>query len=373
MSHFSVLIVLPGTTKPEHIKNEIERRMEPWDENRRVEPYRSYEEGAAEDYWFVTAMRRGAEEHRADSPVEIRDSLLSRDGKTYRNGVGYVTRDEYIALEKADRADCATWADRLGEHPTWGTVAQLYNEKYGHGKELAAEGDESDSETLHYDQETGCAYTWSTYNPESKWDYWRIGGRWGGYFRVTQNGPGLITSPAGWDSSTRGDDGVQRVDGGPKRLLDFEAMRAEAGERANSLYDKWDAICADTPAATAWPDIASLAQLGDITWDEARRRYREQPRIAAAQKVDELSWGDCPVVRFMSGREEFVAEERRGAVPGYALVTLDEEWVAPGRMGWFGMSSDGPGERSGYRIAVNRYLDDKVTDDDFVIALDCHI
>lgn len=372
MSHFSVLITLPAQTPLEHLEDEIGRRMVRWDENRDVAPYRDYEEGGPEDYWFVTAMRRGAAEHRAAAPVEIRDSFMDRDGKTYRNGVGYVTRDEYIAMEKADRAERAAWAERLGEHPTWETVARLYNERYGHGKELATEGDASDSETLHYDPDTGRAYTVSTRNPEAMWDYWRIGGRWGGYFVVAQNGPGLITSRRGWDSPEPRGDGKQRADGGPKRLLDFDAMRAQAEIDANAEYDKWDTACADTPHADSWAHFYGLVELGEIAIDEARHQYREQPRIKAAKAAGLGDW-DCPVETFMSGREEYVAEMRRAAVPGYALVTLDEEWVAPGRMGWFGMSSDGAGERTGYRSAVNAYLDDKVSDDDFVVVLDCHI
>lgn len=372
MSHFSVLICLPGSTPLEKLEAEIGRRMERWDENRDVEPRREYEEGGAEDYWWATSVRRGAQELREGAPSRVRyDEVF----KWWSRGGSYNfdTEAEARKHERDDREDDSRWAERLGEHPTWEIVAALYNEKFGHGKELATAGDETDSETLHCDSETGRAYTMTTRNPESFWDYWRIGGRWGGYFLVTQNGPGLITSPAGWDSPKPEKDGRQRVDGGPKRLLDFEAMRDEAEQQANALHDKWDAICADTPAATSWPDFASLAQLGDITWDGARRRYREQPRIAAAQRLDELSWSDCPVVRFMSGREEYVAEARKGAVPGYALVTLDGEWCAPGRVGWFGMSSDGPGERSGYHSAVNAYLADKVAADDFVIALDCHI
>lgn len=372
MSHFSVLICLPGSTPLEKLEDEIGRRMERWNENRDVEPYRDYEEGGPEDYWWVGAMRRGAEAHRTNAPVELRDSIMNRDEKVYRNGVGYQTRDEYIAYEIADRERDARWAERLGEHPTWETVATLYNERYGHGKQLATEGDASDSETLHYDPETGRAYTMSTRNPEAMWDYWRIGGRWGGYFLVGQNGPGLITSPRGWDSPEPEADGKQRADGGPKRLLDFEAMRAEAEAKANAEYDKWDAACTGTPHADSWAHFYGLVEVGEIDRDEARRRYNAQPRIKAAKAAGLGGW-DCPVEQFMSGREEYVAEMRRAAVPGYALVTLDEEWVAPGRMGWFGMSSDGAGERSGYRSAVNAYLDDKVADDDLLIALDCHI
>jgi hypothetical protein len=371
MSHFSVLVTLPAGTPPEMIEKEIARRMEPWNEGRRVEPYRSYEEGGPEGYWWVSAMRRGAQEHHTNAPVEVRDSIMDRDGKVYRSGVGYQTRDEYIAYEKADREDDARWADRLGEHPTWETVVSLYNEKYGHGKELATSSDESDSETLHYDPESDRAYTWSTCNPESKWDYWRIGGRWSDYF-LARSGPGLISARRGWDSPSHPNDGKLRAEGGPKRLLDFDAMRDEAAVKAHAEYDKWDAVCADTPHADSWEHFYGLTTVGEIGIDEARRRYHAQPRIEAARKAELGDW-DCPVTKFMSGREEYVAEQRLAAVPGYALVTLDGQWAAPGRMGWFGMSSDEPGERSGYRHAVNAYLADKVADDDFVIVLDCHI
>lgn len=364
MSHFSVLICLPASTPLERLDDEVGRRMERWNENRDVEPYRNYEEGGPEDYWWVSAMRRGAEHHRSGTGLKPYnpDMLASFSSDE--------TRDT-PERQRAEFAEDAAWAERLGEHPTWETVAKLYNERYGYGAELAKPGDATDSETLHYDAESGRAYTFSARNPESMWDYWRIGGRWSDYF-LAHSGAGLVTAARGWDSPKPPTDSKLRADGGPKRLLDFDAMREQAGRDAHAEYDKWDVVCTGTPPAQSWQEIGSLAKLGEITWDEARRRYNTQPRVEAAKRAGIGDW-DCPVEKFMSGREEFVAEQRRGAVPGYALVTLDEEWIAPGRMGWFGASSDGPGERSGYRAAVNAYLDDKVADDDFVIVLDCHI
>lgn len=371
MSHFAVLICLPASTPMEKLEDEIGRRMERWNEDRDVAPYRVYEEGAAEDYWWVSSVRRGAQELRDGAPSKVRHDDLF---KWWSLGGAYhfTTEAEAEEHERKDRESDARWADRLGEHPTWETVAKLYNERYGHGAEVATADDTSDSETLRYDPESGRAYTISTRNPESMWDYWRIGGRWGDYF-LARSGAGLITARRGWDSPERPTDGKVRAEGGPKRLLDFEGMRAEAEVKANAECDKWDAVCADTPVAQGWQEISSLARLGEITWDEARHRYRSQPRIEAARMAGIDAWGDCPVETFLSGREEYVAEQRRGAVPGYALVTLDEEWAAPGRMGWFGMSSDEPGTRSAYRSAVNTYLDDKVAADDFVVVLDCHI
>jgi hypothetical protein len=371
MSHFSVLIILPAGTPPERIENEIGRRLERWNENRDVEPYRDYEEGGPEEYWWVSSVRRGAQELSEGAPSQVRyDDLFKKwsVGGSYR----FDTEAEAKQHERDDREKDARWADQLGEHPTWDVVAQLYNECYGHGKELATEGDASDSETLHFDPESGRAYTMSTRNPESLWDYWRIGGRWGGYFIASKPGVGLLTAHRSWDSPQQPVDDKTRADGGPKRLLDFEAMRGEAETRANGEYDKWEAVCAETPIAQSWAHFCGLVDVGEINRDESRRRYNGQPRIEAAKRAGLGDW-DCPVEKFMPGREEYVAEARRGAVPGYALVTLDEEWIAPGRMGWFGMSSDEAGSRSACRSAVNAYLDEKVADDDLLIALDCHI
>lgn len=363
MSHFSVVICLPGSTPLEDLEDEIGRRMVRWDENRVVEQHRVYEDGGPEEFWWVSSVRRGAEHHRDGTGLKP----YKPDELGWSSESSKKTHDE----QRADFARDAGWVTRLGRTPTWETVAALYNECYGYGKELARKGDDFDSETLHYDPETGRAYTFSCSNPEAKWDYWRIGGRWGDYF-LARPGPGLITAERGWDSPKAEGDGKLRAEGGPKALLDFAAMRDEAEVKANAEYDKWDAACTDTPPARSWPEMYSLVELGEITLDEARRQYNAQPRIVAAKKAGIGEW-DCPVETFMSGREEYVAEARRAAVPGYALVTLDEEWVAPGRMGWFGMSSDEPGRRSGYRSAVNAYLEDKLADDDFVVVLDCHI
>lgn len=149
-------------------------------------------------------------------------------------------------------------------------------------------------------------------------------------------------------------------------------MRDAAAREANARYDKWEAISAATPVAQSWSHFTGLVEVGEIDIKTARSQYHSQPRIAAAKAADLENWDGCVVDEFLPPREEYVAEARCGAVPAYALVTLDREWVAPGRMGWFGMSSDGPGERSGYRIAVNTYLD-QLDPDTFLVVVDCHI
>lgn len=60
------------------------------------------------------------------------------------------------------------------------------------------------------------------------------------------------------------------------------------------------------------------------------------------------------------------------AVPGYALITTEGEWIAPGRMGWWGMSSETADDRDQYRKQVNDYID-ALPDSARLIAVDCHI
>lgn len=363
MSHFSVLVCVPAGTDPAKLDDYLTDVTARWDENRDVEPYRDYEDGSADGYWWVASVRRGAEHHRNGTGLRPHNP-----GALGWSSHGPVK--ETPERQRAAFAEAAKWAERLGDNPTWETVVRCYNELYHPGNEVAVAGDTSDSERLHYDAETGRAYTVSTRNPESMWDYWRIGGRWKDYFVYREQVPGLIWGERSWDSPEATPARERRCDGGPISGLDFEALRSAAALDASGRYDRWEEITATRPPATAWEHFAGLADLGELTWDEARRRYNGQPAIAAAAK--EFGWGGCPVAEFLPPREEYVAEARRGAVPGYALVTLDREWMAPGRMGWFGMSSEEPSERSAYRVAVNQYLE-QVGPATILVVLDCHI
>jgi hypothetical protein len=352
MSHFCVLVCLPGATPREDLLDVIGARMERWNEDREVEPYRNYEEGSAEDFWWAKSIRRNAEHYRNGTGIKPYD----QDGPTVSSESSRKPPDD----QRAHLAWGALLAGRLDEPATWETVVTLYRERYGDG----------DDDRLHYDGDTDRAYTMSTYNPDSKWDYWRIGGRGRDRFVAKQESPLLVHSKRDWDSPKATHVRQRRCDGGPIRLLDFEAMRREAEKKANARYTDWETVAAKHPTARGWDHFVGLVEAKSIDIGGARRTYGDQPLIAEWRTRDE--WGDCPVQEFMPPREEYVARARAAAVPGYALVTLDEEWLAPGRMGWFGGSSDGPGEREAYHVAANKYLE-TVNPDIILVALDCHI
>lgn len=379
MSHFSVLICLPSETPVRELEDRIGAVMAPWDESRQLDQWRDYEDGSASEYWWVSAVRGGAEKHKTlteiglDAYVERRVmELLAKRRNWHRDLRAEVRAD--VAKSAAEWADDARWAAKLDDPATWETVVRLYNEKYHRANAVAVPGDHDESDDrLHYDAETGRAYSLTRSNPDAKWDYWRIGGRWRNYFVAKEIGAGVLNSRRDWDAPDEPADKLLHCDGGPKRYLDFEAMRDAAAVKAHDRYDQWEAVCDGTPAAKPWSHFTGLVDVKEMDIEDAREAYRAQPRVQKAQatKLDD-GWGQCVIDEFLSDRDEYVAEARRGAVPGYALVTLEGQWLAPGRMGWFGMSSDGAGERGAYRVAANRYLDD-LKGDRLVVALDCHI
>jgi hypothetical protein len=381
MTHFTVLVCLPNDFPLRNLAERLEDVMAPWNENLSVEPHRSYEQGTAENHWWVSSIRQGAEKHKTltEGGVDAYiDRYVPQQLATRRDwGMDLHAKVKAsVEMHAPGWAEDAEWAAKLPDPVTWQAVVELYNAKFHPATALAVVDDKPDAHDdnqLHYDPQIDRAFTWSTRNPNSKWDYWSIGGRWHGHFIAKRLGAGLISGHRCSDSPNQPVDNLLRCDGGPKGLLDFEAMRAANASRAHDRYDRWEAVCKDTPVAKPWSYFAGLVEAQAATIEEAREQYQSQPRIQKARTTQlDDTWGGCVVEEFLPDRDEYVTQARAAAVPGYALVTLDGQWLAPGQMGWFGMSSDGPGERQAYHVAANRYLDD-LKDDHLVVLLDCHI
>jgi hypothetical protein len=242
---------------------------------------------------------------------------------------------------------------------TWADVARLYNEKYGDGEEQMLV------------DESGRAYSMSTRNPDAKWDYWRIGGRWGGRFPYRQEHAADIIRPErGWDSPE-----VimpMRCDGGPKRALDLDALREEKAVQARKEWQGYRDLVAGTPDAIPWAEFrAMLDTLPGYTIDRAREEYHSQPRVQAIKKSD-FRYHDDPVAEFAIPVDLYAEKARAQAIPGFAMLTLDGRWMAPGRMGWFAATDATDSTRIGYLEAANAYIG-QLPDDAWLIAVDCHI
>tara|TARA_R110000796_G_scaffold1673_3_gene6973 strand:+ start:16063 stop:16899 length:837 start_codon:yes stop_codon:yes gene_type:complete len=194
----------------------------------------------------------------------------------------------------------------------------------------------------------------STYNPNSKWDWYKIGGRWEGMLMDKQGNPcnsGLISE------------------------LDFLTPRVEAEETALKYFDEVSALFkggkVPQPKLT-WEQILGAGHIGDI--DTKRKFYHNQTAMIEIAKVkeenrDKFGFFFEPA-DFKCTREEYGKRAFNGAFSTYAMLK-DGEWFEKGQMGWWGMSND-EFTQADWDIEMNKMLD-SLEDDVEVTIVDCHI
>lgn len=392
MSHYSLIVALPPGSD---IQEELDKRLAPYDENKSVEPYKDFEKAESPaDFWWYQSIKRDAEtvanqDHSKILPYDPDQLGISSASSRY------TPEQQWAEFER----DAAIF-NSLPNPPTWQAVCDAYNARWDH-QPYDEDGD-LDRSYMRVDEETGKPYTLSTYNPKSKWDYWRIGGRWPRYFAVCQPKSSwwegeCIQEPLSWEWQPRpwGEeskpdrDARDRLDhswveAGPRGMLDFEAMRLKEENQVRQEYADFMRFVKQTGFSLentkGWSEfVTEFIELenSEEKWairDRAREVYRLQPLVAALNASEEYRWAwDCLIDKYRKNDlEELVRQARRDAVPGYATLTLEGNWVAPGEMGWFGCSSDDDESRAEYKEWANGYLEG-LPSDTILVVLDLHI
>lgn len=191
---------------------------------------------------------------------------------------------------------------------------------------------------------------YSTFNPNSEWDWWVIGGRWSDFF-----GEG------------RGD--MVRV-----KDIDWEAERDRVTKESHAEYDRFEEATKGLTLKHTWKDLYDT--YGDDRRGEARETYHAQEWVKAAKTCADLLF-EAPEVYFKhnaGGREAFITDKIAGVGVPYAFIDRDGEWVSRGDMGWFGISTDDK-EPFDWAAAYFKYLDEVKREDPeaLVVSIDFHI
>lgn len=222
-----------------------------------------------------------------------------------------------------------------------------------------------------------CAYYYmSTWNREAELDGWKIGGRWSRHFKPRCTGDrDLIHGEAPTGAGVAADAGSALagwVAGGLKSALDIDGTRDEVGGLAAREWDAFDGQRKQHPPALGWSGFLarSIAEPDAYPITRARADYQAQPLVAALSLVRPFM-APCPIDQHGVGRDAYIQQERDRAIPGYALLTLEGEWVKPGDIGMFGTSSADEGSMAIYRDRVNAYVD-ALPDDTWLIVTECH-
>lgn len=222
-------------------------------------------------------------------------------------------------------------------------------------------------------------------NPNRKWDWYQVGGRWSG----------MIVPKAGTRTGRTGSRSLldtsaptpNRVDVIRKGDIDFDTMRAgitqERLDSINKAFDKLrekDASLSDDVIVQKWQQVIDLYDTQLKAWGDAGRPGRlwdfindRSPELKALREegIVDLGFGFFNTIP-QDVRDPFAwARNVTNALSTYAFLGQDGVWRQRGEMGWFGMSSDEMTTDqwdAEYEKALQAIPDDK-----YVAVVDCHI
>lgn len=220
------------------------------------------------------------------------------------------------------------------------------------------------------DEKTGKYGRW--YNPNQKWDWYMMGGRWVGFFKMKNGTGGVPGDPSFMVDPPR----AGFADQARKGEIDFEGMRAKAAKEAGEKFDKVQRACdGQIPKLDFFWEDLNNPRFQHLSIQEKREAYRHQDGMVKWTSFRKKADGNdmfcfLDLEEFQETKEEYVERARLDAIATFAVVK-DGKWYERGDMGWWGIVSDEK-DRDTWRREFNALIDG-VSDDTLLTVVDCHI
>lgn len=206
-------------------------------------------------------------------------------------------------------------------------------------------------------------------NPNAKWDWYQVGGRWSGFLKKKEGVEGLLGSPGVFGNQPK-EGGVDIITKGD---VDWEGMRNEGLERAKIRYELvWKGI-KDTTECKSWDEVKEMFP-ADIEFESVRDFYHNQERIVSFRKVCSenvnLFGHFSEIDEYLTDEKTYLEREANKSITTYAVVK-DSVWFQKGKMGWWGISTD--------EITQDEWnkkyweMIQSIPDDTILTLVDCHI
>jgi hypothetical protein len=287
---------------------------------------------------------------------------LSFTSKNWGDGKGYRAKVHFIPDD---------WSEVKIPRPQVETFAKFLDDNYG--RKVVAAGEEPDLSDEHkygyavLDEQGEVVKVINRTNPNAEWDWWVVGGRWSGFFKLKNITESLSRGKLGQPSAfgPNRDDLDGRADICQIRDIDLDGMRSEAAQTALEEFDKAHAVI----AGRELPDFEALrAECGD-DHEMFREKFWKHPVLVELNAIKPF-WNADEVTGLRRTREQVEAEARAGAISTFAVLK-DGKWHERGSMGWFGMVSDEK-DYGKWASEFNAMLDNSPPET-WVAVVDCHI
>jgi hypothetical protein len=334
MSHFTVLVELDEKIDPRDekaVNARLEVLLAAYDEKTQVAPNKYYPEDLSQVIIDCTETQTSdggrktlppTLERRwnpADGPYGLNEPILRAD------------RQDSVAFEAlvtTQQEKYEAWRRQLQTLYTPAEVAAAYNARH----KLVPTNDPADPEPWYAD--AAGVYSWTRYNPKSRWDWYEVGGRWSGFFLAKATANGDLGNPE--LSAQRPPDSLRR-DVLRKGDLDLEALSAEQDKTLRA------------------------------EWEMAHDTFPDNPQMAARFKAE--IYGIAPadtLTDYLERKMPATAD----LIKTFAFIDADGRWFEKGKMGWWGEASDE--DEAAYDQAFRSWWI-QMSEQTVIAVVDCHI
>lgn len=208
-------------------------------------------------------------------------------------------------------------------------------------------------------------------NPNAKWDWWTIGGRWSGFYPV--KGKPVVGKPGSGDNKPKpGHGDIVKVGD-----IDMDAVAAEATKRLDSFFARYQRLLAGEKMDWKEDPRDEALSRGLITVVQGPAEATDGAVVVPWATAyphcggERASWHDvCRKIDRATLEAEFA--HTFNPISTYAALD-DDGWHASGEMGWWGCSTDKPDDKVSFQKAfVDRFIK-TAAPDDLLVVVDCHI
>ena len=296
MSHFVCITLVPKTTT--NIEFRLKRLLAPFDENKQVKRYQS---SCNCDEWQAATKAREEATAKFGSFDDLRKSFAIK----YK--------------DESDSDDPALFQSAWQEHiKDWVTFEDMRKVFW--------------LPQMKPQPECSCkgkGWTWSRYNPKSKWDWYSIGGRYTGFLDPDYDpskdpaNTGICNICKG--SGVRNDmpvfaEGADPFKSSPIRLETAKCNGCDGKGKSIKWPTEWKKHSGDVQSAARWLELLRI---------------------------------------------------KKELYTPYAVLTPKGEWFQRGEMGWFGMSSDDKNVESWAEQVIK--IAEQHASTCYAVVTDCHI
>lgn len=211
-------------------------------------------------------------------------------------------------------------------------------------------------------------------NPYGFWDWYQLGGRWTGFFKLKEGATDSIGRPG--LNTEKAEKGY--VDQALKKDIDFEGMIKDCLERKEKLYDKINEILNGHPKLVTWNELVDKYRCKDCYSEEKYKEcmdgvyyeYWSQLGIEALKRSGYENFIlSNNIDLFSLSKEEYLEIVKYECIVPYAFIE-NGRWIAKGEMGWF-FSNDKYNQIEWDKLFIDSL--NKLPDDTLLSLYDCHI